>query len=154
MGSWLAAIGMGFVGLIFVVLSYFKFGRQLLEDYPHIFTFGNVSKDGPSREQVNETSFQMILVGRGWPEKLASPTDEPSAPPSKTIVGRVTGPEPAYAATSTFLVQSAITLLKEQETIPFAGGVLTPGLAFRETTLVERLKRHSINFEIIPTKSV
>jgi short subunit dehydrogenase-like uncharacterized protein len=148
-GSYLKIMVMAMMGLIFGSLVFWKWGRKLLKDYPSIFTFGMFSKEGPSREQVAESSFQVIFIGKGWDEPLSGPTDEPQEPPHKVIVGRVRGPEVAYVATSTFINQAAITLLKDRDQIPFKGGVLTPGLAFRDTPLIERLSRHSITFEIL-----
>ncbi|KAI1289817.1 Saccharopine dehydrogenase-like oxidoreductase [Halotydeus destructor] len=148
-GSWLAVIGIVLFGPIFVLLAHFAWSRKLLHKYPHLVTLGIVTKNGPSREQVKSTSFQMILVGRGWPERLSSPTDEPSEPPSKKIIAKVTGPEPGYDATSTIIVQAAITILKERHSINFKGGVLTPGLVFPKTTLLERLARYNVKFELV-----
>ncbi|KAI1289826.1 Saccharopine dehydrogenase-like oxidoreductase [Halotydeus destructor] len=148
-GSWLAVIGIALFGPIFVFLTQFAWGRKFLWNYPHIISLGMITKNGPSREQVKCTSFEMTLIGRGWPEKLASPTDEPSEPPSKKIFGKVTGPEPAYDATSAIFVQAAITILKERDLIKFEGGVLTPGLVFAATTLRERLARHDVKIELV-----
>lgn len=148
-GSWLKVLGVGFLGLIFLIFASFACGRKLLKKYPSFFTAGNVSINGPTREQVSETSFEMTLVGHGWKEKLASPTDEPRSPPEQLIVGRWRGPEAGYAATSIILVQAAITILKERNVVAYKGGVITPGLAFEDTSLVERLRRHSVVFDII-----
>ncbi len=149
-GSWLKALGMGLVALVFGIFALFACGRRLLNKYPSFFTVGNVSLNGPTRQQVSEASFEMTLIGHGWKDvKLQSPTDEPSSPPKQLIVGRWRGPEPAYAATSIILIQAAITIIKEKEAIEYKGGVITPGLAFERTSLVERLRRHSVAFEII-----
>jgi len=64
-GSWLVAIGMGFLGLIVLILSQTKWGLNLLKEYPHIFSGGFFSKDGPSREQVLGSSMEILLVGKG-----------------------------------------------------------------------------------------
>ena len=148
-GSWLAALATGLVGLVFITFAQFELGRKWLKAKPHWFTVGAVSPDGPSRQQVKEASFECTLVGSGYKQKLASPTDEPSSPPEKLIIGRWRGPEAAYDATSILMIQAAITILKDREAIKYSGGVLTPGLTFRDTTLFERLGRHSVNFEII-----
>lgn len=148
-GSWLKVLGLGIIGLLFAIFASFGCGRNLLRKYPSFFTVGNVSKNGPTRKQVDETSFEMTLVGHGWKEKLLSPTDEPPSPPQQLIVGRWRGPEAGYAATSIILIQAAITILKEKDAVPYKGGVITPGLAFQDTSLVERLRRYSVVFEII-----
>lgn len=148
-GSWLKVLGMGVIGLLFATFALFECGRKALKKYPSFFTVGAVSLDGPTRNQVSESSFEMTLVGHGWKDKLETPTEEPRSPPEQLIVGRWRGPEAAYAATSVILIQAAITILKENEAIEYKGGVITPGLAFEHTSLVERLRRHSVVFEII-----
>lgn len=148
-GSWLRVFGMGIVALLFGTFALFGCGRKILKKYPSIFTAGNVSFDGPTRKQVSETRFEMTLVGHGWKDKLESPTEEPRSSPEQLIVGRWRGPEAGYAATSEILIQAAITILKEKDAIEYNGGVITPGLAFEHTSLVERLRRHSVVFEII-----
>lgn len=147
-GSWFKVLAMGLIALIFGTFALFECGRKILRKYPSIFTVGSVSLDGPTRTQVNETSFEMTLVGHGWKNKLKSPTEEPSSPPEPLVVGRWRGPEAGYAATSVILIQAAITILKEKNDIGYKGGVITPGLAFENTTLVERLRRHSVVFEV------
>ncbi|KAI1289820.1 Saccharopine dehydrogenase-like oxidoreductase [Halotydeus destructor] len=148
-GSWLAVIGLVLLVPMIVLLSQFEWSRKFLSNYPHIISLGMISKNGPTREQVKSTSFQMTLIGRGWPGRLSSPTDELSGPPSEKIIGKVTGPEPAYDAASTMIVQAAITILKERDSINFEGGVLTPGLVFPKTTLRERLARYNVKFELV-----
>ncbi|KAG4081196.1 hypothetical protein HA402_014644 [Bradysia odoriphaga] len=148
-GSWFKALGMGAIALVFGIFALFACGRRLLNKYPSFFTVGNVSLNGPTRKQVSETSFEITIVGHGWKDKLESPTQEPQSPPERLIVGRWRGPEAGYAATSVILIQAAITILKENESINYKGGVLTPGLAFEHTSLVDRLRRHAVVFEII-----
>ena len=47
------------------------------------------------------------------------------------------------------MVQSGLTILTEKELIPGKGGVLTPGYAFANTTIVERLCNKGCTFEVI-----
>ncbi|KAJ6641697.1 Saccharopine dehydrogenase-like oxidoreductase [Pseudolycoriella hygida] len=149
LGSWFRVFGMALVALIFGTFAVFGCGRKLLKKYPSVFTVGTVSLDGPTRKQVTEANFEMTLIGHGWKDKLNSATEEPHSRPQQLIVGRWRGPEAAYAATSEILIQAAITILKEKDNIRYKGGVITPGLAFEHTSLVERLRRHSVAFEII-----
>ena len=149
-GSWFNAIGLGFIGFFVALFAQFSFGRHLLTEYPHVFTFGLVSKDGPTREQVEGASFEMLLVGKGYKKKLSSPEEEPLQGPGEAVMKlRVKGPDAAYVATSSFLNQSAVTLLQDRDNIPFNGGVLTPGLVFAKTSLIDRLKKHNITFDIV-----
>ena len=135
-------------GLTLLILSKFEMGRSLLLKYPSFFSFGMFSKTGPSKEEIQNSSFTMTLIGKGWDSSSLSKSSEPTSPPDKTIVGEIKAPNAAYEATSIFLIQSGITILEEAEKMPYSGGVLTPGYAFKNTSLRHRLKRHSISFEI------
>ena len=57
------------VGMVFGLLASFSWGRKLLENYPGLFTFGKVSKDGVPREKAENTNFIMTVVGEGWSTK-------------------------------------------------------------------------------------
>lgn len=48
----------------------------------------------------------------------------------------------------------ALVLLNESNKIPVSGGVITPGAAFINTTLIEKLQNEGVNFKIIQTKSL
>jgi short subunit dehydrogenase-like uncharacterized protein len=149
-GNWPAAIVMAIFGFMLLILSQFSFGRKILTKYPHIISFGQIAKDGPTREQVLGTSFEMLVVGKGYKEKFTTPEEDPVNPPGEvTKTLRVKGPDPGYVATSAFMNQAAVTLIQDRDKIPFKGGVLTPGLVFHNTSLVQRLEKHNITFEEI-----
>lgn len=149
--SWWEIFGLGLTAPFVLILSQSTFGRRILLNHPRFFTCGNMSKEGPTRQQILETSFQMTFHGKGYKTKLSSPEQEPNKPPGEAkMTLKVSGPDPGYVATATFIIQSAITLIRDRDNIPFKGGVLTPGLAFRKTSLIERLSNHKISFEILP----
>ncbi|CAH1277691.1 SCCPDH [Branchiostoma lanceolatum] len=56
--------------------------------------------------------------------------------------------EAGYVTTPIVMVQAAITLLREMKKFPAKGGVLTPGIAFKDTSLVERLSDRGVIFSI------
>ena len=58
------------------------------------------------------------------------------------------GKNVGYGATCEYMVQSALTILNEIDLIPGTGGVLTPGFAFANTTIVERLSHKGCTFEV------
>ncbi|CAG2120525.1 unnamed protein product, partial [Medioppia subpectinata] len=116
----------------------FRWGRSLLESYPSVFSFGRFTKTGPTREQIMAATFRLLIVGKGWSEKLSEPTDKPTETPNKTVMVEVTGFDPGYRATSTCLVQSGIT-----------GGVFTPGLLFEGTGIFDRLKAHNLYINLV-----
>ena len=45
------------------------------------------------------------------------------------------------------MVQSAMTILREVDSMPGKGGVLTPGYAFANTTIVNRLSNKGCTFD-------
>ena len=114
----LSLMGLLLMGGMFGLLASFKWGRSLLEAHPKFFSFGMFSKEGPTREQIRGASFMTTIVGKGWAEKLSEPSDEPTFPPNKTVVVQVKGHDAGYVATSTCLVQSGFTLLRESDKMP------------------------------------
>lgn len=156
-------IGVVFVGAIFGILARFSFGRQLLLNYPKLFSFGFVSHEGPSEEAMNKTKFSLTLYAEGWPkdEGLAEPTDKHTDPPTKKLTAKVTGNNPGYGATCIALLVSAVTILKEHKKMPekyinnilfnisivkllfhFSGGVFPPGAAFANTNMISELGKY------------
>lgn len=129
------------VGLVFQILAYFSWGRKLLKKYPKIFSLGAFSHDGPTEKQMKQTSFQTDFYGTGFAEDLSK----------KYVHTRVSGPEPGYAATPIFVIQSALTILREESGV-VPHGVLTPGAAFSKSNLISNLQKESIRFEIISEK--
>lgn len=101
---------------IFGVLSLFNFGRKLLTSYPEYFTFGAFSRQGPSRQQIDETQFEMLIKGKGWAN--VSGENEPTTPFDKRMTLRISAPDPAYRATSICIVQAGLTILKERDQMP------------------------------------
>ena len=122
----------------------FAAGRRLLMRYPRFFSYGLFSKEGPTREQVAGTRFECVIRASGWKERMTA--DQPSVrAPDVQVHGLVKGPEVTYPTTSQCAVQSAIVLVKERAAIQAEGGIMTPGFAFRNTTLVQRLSKAPVN---------
>jgi hypothetical protein len=48
-----------------------------------------MSREGPSEDQMKKSYMNMTLLGEGWKEKLAEPTDQHDSPPNKHIVVKV-----------------------------------------------------------------
>ncbi|KAJ7988972.1 hypothetical protein DPEC_G00314730 [Dallia pectoralis] len=134
-----------FAGMMFWLLVKFSFGRNLLIKHPEFFSFGYFTKDGPSRKQMEGSSFQFTLHGEGYTEGQ----DPSQGRPDSKIRTLVQGPEAGYVATPITMVQAAITILNEPKCLPKKGGVYSPGATFARTTLVERLNKHGIQFSVI-----
>ncbi|KAI1288110.1 Saccharopine dehydrogenase-like oxidoreductase [Halotydeus destructor] len=132
------------IGIFIIILAPFKFGRDLLKGYPSFFTFGLFRKNGVPREEVDAGFFAMTAIGRG-----RSSSANPEEGLDKEMIVRVEGPHPGYTATSLFVIQCLMTLLEERRSMNKDGGVLTPGAAFRKTTLIERLVNNGLIVKIV-----
>jgi short subunit dehydrogenase-like uncharacterized protein len=141
-GSFFGIVMIMLAGMMFGTLAKFKFGRTLLETFPKFFSFGAVSRDGPSKEMADNTNFEMTLIGKGWREKAAMHDSKPD----REVIAKVSGKNVGYGATCEMIVQSALVILKEKSRMPLGGGVLSPGYAFAKTSLVERLTAAGVPF--------
>ncbi|XP_055027610.2 saccharopine dehydrogenase-like oxidoreductase [Misgurnus anguillicaudatus] len=134
-----------FAGMMFWLLVKFSFGRNLLIKYPEFFSFGFFSKAGPTRKQMEGSSFRFGFFGEGYTEGV----DPTEGKPNAKIRTTVQGPEAGYVATPLAMVQAAITMLNESKSLPKTGGVYTPGATFAKTTLIDRLNKHGIQFSVL-----
>ena len=131
-------------------LSPYPKGRQLLMKYPNIFSFGVFNRrTQPKEENLLKNSFEIILIGKGWPQKYSDPEWQPMEAPTKTLVASISGGDLAYLDTSKIVTQITLILIDliKQKTLKF--GVLTPSIAFCDTSLIERLTQNGIHFKII-----
>jgi short subunit dehydrogenase-like uncharacterized protein len=129
--------------LVFGLLARFSFGRHLLEKFPSFFSAGFFSNEGPTKESLSSVSFSMMFFTKGYPSGTSPETEKE---PPLSHVTEVRGEEPAYVATSTLVVEAAITLLLEHTSLPNKGGVLTPGAAFHGTKLMDSLVSQGVQF--------
>lgn len=144
-------------GLVFSLLAKFSWGRKILLAHPKLFSNGVFSHEGPSPEQIKQTSFtyRFVAVGHKAEEAalvLANPkskktksadaaaatqgsgaSDVKLPPATARAVLEIQGSEPGYDATSAIVTAAAISLLQNRGSLP-AGGVFTPGVLFRPGT--------------------
>lgn len=117
--------------------------------YPRIFSLGFATPEGPTRANLEKTTFSVTLFGRGFKEGSGVEPQDKSRPDS-LLVTRVRGPDPGYIGTAHLLVESALTVLREKHSLPLGGGVLTPGAVFAKTKFIENLnKAGRIVFEVV-----
>jgi len=147
-GGWLRTVSVTILLSIFGLMASTKFGRTLLEKFPRFFTLGAVNHDGPTREQMTETRFSMTFVAEGWKDRVAQ-DEQHATKPDQKMTAKVSGPECGYVATPICMVQCALSILKEAEKMPGSGGVYSPGAAFAETTLIQRLNQRGVKFEVL-----
>lgn len=152
-GSYLTACLVALAAVAFGLLAKFSFGRSLLLKYPGLFSFGFISHEGPCEAVMERTYFAITMKALGWP-KTENSNAEPTGPPSKSLMVRVSGPNPGYGATCVALLSAAKTILKESDKMPGTGGVFPPAAAFSKTSLISELEKHDhgIKFEILANK--
>ncbi|KAK9700333.1 Saccharopine dehydrogenase NADP binding domain [Popillia japonica] len=136
------------LGSIFSNMVKYEWSRSLLLKYPRLFSLGSFTLGGPSDEKQKASLYNIYLEGEGWSEKLAEPTDEFKSPPNKTISVKVSTRNAAYGATCTAAVLSAIMILTESDKMPNGGGCYTPGVAFGNTSLIQKLDKYGMKFEM------
>ncbi|XP_038071676.1 saccharopine dehydrogenase-like oxidoreductase [Patiria miniata] len=146
-GGFFALMMVLFFGIIFSFLAKFNFGRKLLEKYPRLFTGGLFSHEGPTREQMDASTFSFVLNAEGF----SAGADEEQTTHDVSMVTKVTGPEPGYVATPIVMVQAGLVVLKEKDDMPASGGVFSPAAAFSRTSLIERLDKHGVKFSVVET---
>ncbi|KAF9351916.1 hypothetical protein BGX26_010151 [Mortierella sp. AD094] len=136
---------------VFGFFASYEFGRKLLLKHPRFFTFGMFSHDGPSKQQLAETSFSETFYAEGFSKELRDKHPDAEelrkVKPDVSIVTSVSGPEPGYVATPKMVVQACYTLLLQKNLVP--NGVITPAVAFGKTRLIERLQEQGIVFSTV-----
>jgi len=157
--GYLSLAGTILFGTVLQVLSRWAWGRRLLLAAPGFFSGGLFSHEGPSPAQRAATAFQMRFIAKGYAvgtpeaEAVLVPAGSPPPPPTheaETVVG---GPEPGYEATPLYLLGAAFTVLGEKEG-QLPRGVLTPGAAFRGSSLLQRLLSLGLVFKEVGVRAV
>ncbi|XP_075146914.1 saccharopine dehydrogenase-like oxidoreductase [Haematobia irritans] len=145
-GSWLWAFLFPLMLLMGAIMSQMGCSRKLLLKYPHIFSRGIMTHEGPSESNRKAVEFSYVLKAKGW-----SPNTPQSESPNKKLVVRVSGKDPCYGVTSNCLLMCAKVILLEHENMPGKGGVLPPGYAFAETQLISEIEncKCGLKFEIL-----
>ncbi|CAM9386594.1 unnamed protein product [Phaeothamnion confervicola] len=69
-GAW-QAVQMAVFGGVFQALARHEWGRSLLLKYPGAFTNGVFTHEGPTEQQLVDTSFTMTFVARGYSPSAA-----------------------------------------------------------------------------------
>ncbi|CAI0454164.1 unnamed protein product [Linum tenue] len=141
------------LGVFMGILGRSSIGRWLLLKFPSFFSLGWFKKKGPSEDEVDSASFKMWFVGRGYSDLSQASAGDKKKKPDAEIITRVMGPEIGYLTTPIVLLQCALIVLGQRDSLP-KGGVLTPGIVFGSTDLQERLQQNGISFDVISRKNV
>jgi len=140
---WIGALIMMFNLYIF---SRFKWGVNLLEKYPALFTFGTFSiRNGSFLEEheVTSSGFSFNFYGQGYKDKPESP--ESAGAPDQHMTMKFSGPNAGYLFTSISLVALGTTLI--DDSLMNKGGVLTPAAAVKNTKFVDRLLKRGVKID-------
>ncbi|KAG0088453.1 hypothetical protein BGZ92_006157 [Podila epicladia] len=144
-----------FASTVFGLFAKYESGRKFLLKHPRLFTMGIFSHEGPTDQQLSETSFSETFFAEGYSKALrerhSNEGDLRKVKPDISIVTSVSGPEPGYVATPKMVVQACYTLLLEKDKVH--NGVLTPSLAFAQTDLIKRLEEQGIVFSTVQQAS-
>ncbi|KAG0329430.1 hypothetical protein BG000_000083 [Podila horticola] len=144
-----------FASTVFGLFAKYESGRKFLLKHPRLFTMGIFSHEGPTDQQLAETSFSETFFAEGYSkairEQHPNEGELRQVKPDVSIVTSVSGPEPGYVATPKMVVQACYTLLLEKDKVP--NGVLTPSLAFAQTDLIKRLEEQGIVFSTVQQAS-
>lgn len=144
-----------FLVSIFNIVARFNLGRYLMRCFPTITSGGLVASSRKlERRALSHIKFAHTFIAYGWDdidEGISSRGDQSASvsTPKKVLIARVSGPDPNYIANATFVVSAAMTVLTEKDRLPDVGGFLTPGAAFRDTKIIDRLLSRNINFDLI-----
>ena len=143
-------IGIFLFGAVFAIMQTFgEWGRSMMLKYPGIFSLGIFAKEGAPREEVIKRRFELVLEGDAYNSRIEDPNQQHDDKPVKKVRAKVSGPDFGYVGCSIFIGQCAMVLLKEREKLPGPGGIFTPGACFAKSSLIERLKKHGVKFEML-----
>lgn len=147
--SILHVIGVIFGAVFLAIMSKLSFTRELLLKHPKFFSLGIASHDGPNEETSEHSYFEMTFFGQGWKEKFSEHHETINKPTNKKMKVRVIGSNPGYGTTCVAVLLSAKMILKESSKMPGNGGVLPPGAAFKNTSLIKELQKNGFTFEVL-----
>ncbi|CAG7728940.1 unnamed protein product [Allacma fusca] len=129
------------------MFAQFRFSRNFPSKMAEFFTNGIVSNKDPTREENETSDLRLTLFAEGWDTKRSSVDKEHPEPPNKKQKFVVMLKNPVYECTAVMVVQAALSILLERHKLPSGGGVLTPGVAFANTTIIDRLNSRGITFK-------
>lgn len=95
----------------FGLLAKYESGRRFLLKHPRLFTLGTFSHEGPTSQQLAETSFSETFYAQGYSKELRDKHPNPEelrrVQPDVSLVTSVSGPEPGnLSVLSSFAVHT------------------------------------------------
>lgn len=128
------------------ILAQFSLTRKVLMMFPKLFTLGILTEVGPTEDNMEGHSIEMVFKTKGWTKDQSL-----SEQPKQQLWTRISARNPFYAMTAVAMLASAKIILQEKDKLPGSGGVISPGYAFSKTSLIEELQKykHGIKFEVL-----
>ena len=93
LSSYKAIFFISYIGMLIKLSTKLGFFKKLLLKHPDFFTFGVFKAKGPTPQQLKESSFETVFIGKGY----KNGTSFESAP-NYEIVTTVKGPEMGYVS--------------------------------------------------------
>ena len=161
-GCFLLTLG----GIIMSLMNKTTFTQNLMIKYPSIFTFGVFSHEGPTPQQLRETTFSMTMLGQGFSKNSLDKkqleeyltSGKPLPKPDTKMKVVVSGPEAGYVATPLYHLEVAKLMLENCSGCGSASsskkiepGAFSPsaGLYNVSDELIERLAKFGCKFESV-----
>jgi hypothetical protein len=141
--SYLSVLFGGYFGFLVKQCVRYNWLEKLVLKYPAFFTFGVFNKNGPTQQQISNTSFETTFKAIGFDRNGSAES------PNVTITTSVKGPEPGYVTTPICVVAAAEMILKHRNLVPF--GILTPAVAFSNVSdeFIDNLSSKGVSFSAI-----
>eukprot|EP00970_Alexandrium_tamarense_P007464 scaffold1373_cov288-Alexandrium_tamarense.AAC.9 len=132
-------------GATFSTLARFKWGCDVLHNYPEAFSGGVFTSKGPSEEELQNAKFTTYVTAYG-----SNYSDGDSSQVARVKVG---GPEPGYVATPALIVALALTILeagKYEVGLAFDSGCTLPGALFGDCEKVyDNMRAEGVSFDVV-----
>lgn len=132
-------------GATFSTLARFKWGCDVLHNYPEAFSGGVFTSKGPSEEELQNARFTTYVTAYG-----SNYSDGDSSQVARVKVG---GPEPGYVATPALIVALALTILeagKYEVGLAFDSGCTLPGALFGDCEKVyDNMRAEGVSFDVV-----
>ncbi|XP_045460791.1 saccharopine dehydrogenase-like oxidoreductase [Harmonia axyridis] len=136
-------------GLMISICLPFKLGRKILLRYPAFFSAGVFGSREPSAEMCENSYFRLTFVAKGWKNKIIGPHEKLNEMPNHGMILQIKGNNPGYRVSALCLILSGFLLSTQSNKLPGKPGVYTPGIAFRDTTIVKDLDDHGLSFNVL-----
>lgn len=120
-----------------------------LTQFPQFYSFWLITKKPPSEARIKNLWFKLTIYGQGWKKTSTNPNEEFESSMDQELTVGVYGKNPRYGVTNTCAILAAVKVITESDKIPGKGGVLPPGYAFAETSLIDELNENRVTFEVV-----